>query len=173
MRRHLAVLAAVLLVTFPAQRAAGDPAFSLYLVRHAEKTSEADDPGLSRSGRKRAERLARWLSGQRIGAIWSSDYLRSRATAQPLASRLGIPIGLYDPQRLTALAGELLRRGEPALVVGHSNTTPELAALLCGCPVAPMPDTEYERLIQVTIDGAERRVQEYDQRALFGLPGAP
>ena len=36
------------------------------------------------------------------------------------------------------------------LVVGHSNTAPDIAAALCGCAVAPMPETEYGRRMAVT-----------------------
>jgi broad specificity phosphatase PhoE len=149
------------------------PQFALYLIRHAEKTEHAEDPGLTKAGRRRAQRMAGWLADKHITAIWSSDYLRSRATAQPLADRLGIPVRLYDPQQLDAFSAELLHGAETALVVGHSNTTPELASLLCGCPVTAMADSDYERFFRVTVSGPGRHLREYDQRRLAGPPGRP
>lgn len=146
------------------------PEFALYLIRHAEKTEHADDPGLTHAGRLRAQRMARWLIDKHITAIWSSDYLRSRATAQPLADVLGIPIRLYDPLQLGAFSARLVQGAETALVVGHSNTTPELASLLCGCPVTAMAENDYERFFRVTVSGPGRYLREYDQRRLPGPP---
>ena len=161
-RLLLLTLAVLACSTATVPAAGAQPEFALYLLRHAEKTEEANDPGLTDAGRQRAQRMARWFSGQQIAAIWSSDYLRSRATAQPLADLLNIPIRLYDPQQLDVFSAELLQNAETALVVGHSNTTPELASLLCGCPVEAMPDDEYERFFRVTVNGPDRQLLKYD-----------
>ncbi|MBA2238793.1 MAG: hypothetical protein H0W24_08890, partial [Lysobacter sp.] len=37
------------------------------------------------------------------------------------------------------------------LVVAHSNTAPAIAWALCGCAVAPMPETEYDRRMTVHV----------------------
>lgn len=67
----------------------------LVLVRHAEpvKIVEADgpaDPHLTERGRSQAERLAAYLSVERIDGVWSSPMVRARETAAPLAAALGI-----------------------------------------------------------------------------------
>lgn len=168
----------LLLVLAAASAAAGHhaghrPEFTLYLVRHAEKTAAVEDPGLTEAGSERSRWLAMWLADKRLRSIWSSDYLRSRATAQPAAEAMDMDLRLYDPRQLEAFARTLLQQAETALVVGHSNTTPQLASLLCECPVAPMEDSEHDRLIVVVSDAHGRRLQEYDQRELMGLPRNP
>jgi hypothetical protein len=117
-------------------------AFSLVLVRHAEKAAESADPPLSAAGRERALRLADRLEAMGIEAVWSSDYRRTRATAIPLASRLGLEVRAYDPRALAA---------------------PDLAALLCGCAVEPMGHDDYDRLLIIQVEGSARRLLERRQ----------
>ncbi|NIP19208.1 MAG: histidine phosphatase family protein [Xanthomonadales bacterium] len=155
----------------PGTRAgAPDDGFDLYLVRHAEKTPDPDDPALTGAGALRAQRLAEGLAGQGIEAIWTSDYRRTRETAAPLAARLGLDPRLYDPRNLEELADRLRQAGRSALVVGHSNTTPQLAALLCACETAPMDESEYDRLLIVTIHGSSASLREAGQVEFTG-PG--
>ena len=72
-------------------------------------------------------------------------------TAQPLAGTLGLSITLYDPHDLPGLAARLREREETAIVIGHSNTTPELARIL-GASATDMDESEYDRLIVVSGD---------------------
>ena len=143
--------------------------YALYLVRHAEK-ADGPDPGLTPAGVARAEWLSDWLSQREVAAVWSSDYRRSRQTADPAASALGLSVQLYDPRHLEEQDRTLLSRAENALVVGHSNTTPELATMLCQCPVSPMSDSEYDHIIVVTVQGAQRTVSELDANVLRPSP---
>jgi len=146
---------------------AGD-SYEIYLVRHAEKqTDGGKDPGLTDAGIFRAEQLATWFQDRDIREIWSSDYRRSRGTAQPLVSRLGLELTLYDPRDLPALAENLLDERRNALVVGHSNTTPELARLLCGCVISDMDESEYDRLIVIVVTDGNKRVETLIQDTLF------
>ena len=63
----------------------------LLLVRHAlpMRVATVDgspaDPGLSEIGRVQAERLAAWLEGERLDAIYESPLRRARETAAPIA----------------------------------------------------------------------------------------
>jgi phosphohistidine phosphatase SixA len=177
-RRRLAV-AAALWAAIALSAAAADrnaPAaepYVIYLVRHAEKADSHSDPGLTPEGQERAARLGAWLANKKLAAIWSSDYRRTRETAAPAADRLGLQIRTYDPHDLNRLAGLLLAAAENALVVGHSNTTPELAALLCRCQVPAMSDTEYDRLIEITVAGDRRDLAERDQGAFREARGTP
>jgi broad specificity phosphatase PhoE len=145
--------------------------YTLYLVRHAEKlVNDGNDPALSDAGIARAEQLAIWLQDKNLRDIWSSDYRRSRDTAGPLVSRLGLGLTLYDPHDLPALARDLRENRRNALVVGHSNTTPELARLLCQCLIDDMDDAEYDRLIVVSFADGETRVETLTQSTLLPAP---
>ena len=63
---------------------------------------------------------------------------------------------MYDPSDLLGITETIKAAPGVHLVVGHSNTTPELAALLSGQIMDRMPETEYDRLIEIQLgkDGA-------------------
>lgn len=129
---------------------------AVFLVRHAEKTAEKNDPGLTEAGKARAIALADRLQGEGITHIHSSDYIRTRETAAPLAERLGLEVALYDPRDLPAMAAKLKSIPGRHLVVGHSNTTGELTELLGGDGGTPIvEETEYDRLYVVTMETGE------------------
>lgn len=146
---------AALLRMLSGQRAAADEAPEpalVFLVRHAEKQAAGDDPALTGAGRQRADELARLLGESGIGAIYSTDFARTRATAAPVASTLGLRTTLYDWDEMGALAALLKRPGARSLVVGHSDTTPELVGILGGDPGAPIDESgEYDRLYLVQL----------------------
>lgn len=124
----------------------------VFLVRHAEKVDASADPELSQVGAERAVDLAAVLRDSGIERIHSSDYIRTRDTAAPLAVALGLEVELYDPRDLEALAVRLEEGGGRHLVVGHSNTTPNVVELLGGEPGAEIDEaSEYDRLYVVTI----------------------
>jgi len=88
-----------------------------------------------------------------ITNIHSSDTKRTRDTAAPLAKRLGLEVEIYDPRDLPAMATKLKAASGRHLVVGHSNTTPQLTELLGGDGGTPIVEaTEYDRLYIVTTD---------------------
>ncbi|HEX6202017.1 MAG TPA: hypothetical protein VF100_03370, partial [Thermoanaerobaculia bacterium] len=68
---------------------------------------------------------------------------------------------IYDPRRLAELAAAL-RAGEgTVLVVGHSNTTPELVRLLGGDPGAPIAHDEHDRLYRVDPASGETTLERF------------
>jgi phosphohistidine phosphatase SixA len=143
-------LAATLLGCSPAPAPPAGPESVFFLVRHAEKADQSEDPPLTEQGRLRAEGLARLLKDAGVERIYSSDFTRTRETAAPLADALGLEVVSYDPKALSALADVLLSSSGRSLIVGHSNTTPELAGLLGGAPGPPIPEDEYDRLYVLT-----------------------
>lgn len=121
----------------------------IYLVRHAEKQA-GDDPALTAPGELRATTLATLLGQARIGAIFSTETRRTRATAQPLAQRLGLTVQTYDAkQQAQTLAAKLKPLTGAVLVVGHSNTLSETVRLLGGDPGQDIADHEFDRLYQL------------------------
>jgi len=124
----------------------------VFLVRHAEKVDASKDPELSESGKKRSEDLAAVLRSAGLGHVHSTDFIRTRETAAPVATLSGVEIETYNPKDLEGFAKELKEAGGRHLVVGHSNTTPELTKLLGGDPGAEIDEkSEYDRLYIVTI----------------------
>lgn len=118
--------------------------YKLYLVRHAEK-DPGENPGLTDAGRERANKLAQTSERLQFKRIYTTDYRRTRETAQPSAQVLGLDLTLYHPNDLEMLAATLKSRKESALIVGHSNTTPQLARLLGLETAKPMAESDYDR----------------------------
>ena len=142
--------------------------YTLYLIRHAEKQADGSrDPALTEIGKNRSEQLAVWFQDKNITEIWSSDYKRTRDTAMPLATGLDLELTIYDPRNLPDLVKKLRRHQRTALIVGHSNTTPELARLLCDCSVTDMDESEYDRLIVISVVGSRLQVRTLQQNHLF------
>lgn len=105
------------------------------LVRHAEKdvsaTADRVDPDLTQIGRERAVRLVATIKRYKPGAIYSSDFKRTRDTASPMAARRKKDVQIYDPKKLTELLTTMMvSKTKRFLVVGHNTTTPALANLI-------------------------------------------
>ena len=162
----------------PAKVAAADTV--VVVVRHAEKlvaTVQAgsvkpdEDPPLTPAGEARAAALSDALADADVKAIYSTPFRRTRQTAAPLAARSGIEITSYDPHTAAPeLAQRILRehRGRTVLVVGHSNTVPDIVTAFSGTKVEAIEDATYGRLFVVTISPAgEARLLR------LGFPPAP
>lgn len=129
----------------------------IYLVRHGEKEATGKDPALTPQGQSRAQNIATILHKAGIGSIFSSATLRTRQTAAPLAQRSGLPVQEYDPAAPKALVQTVMAQNGAVLVVGHSNTVPDLVRLFGGVPGADIADNEFDRLYQL-IRGADGAV---------------
>ena len=123
---------------------------AIYLVRHGEKASIGQDPALTPQGQQRAQTIATILQRAGVQAIFSTPTARTLQTAQPLAQQLGLTVEQYDPAKPKALVARVKAVQGPALVVGHSNTLPELVRLFGGEPGHDIADDEYDRLYQLT-----------------------
>ncbi len=134
---------------------------TVYLVRHAEKAAvPGADPPLSEAGTKRAEELVRTLSKADIKTILTSQFLRTKHTAEPLAKQLGIaatvvPVKMagreLSPDYLKEMAERATSGGGNALIVGHSNTVPELIKALGGDVAPAIDESVYDDLFVVTV----------------------
>ncbi len=168
----------------------------LLLARHAEQEAEPGNPSLSERGRARAEALADIGQAWNVRAVYSTDFCRTAQTAQALASRQAVPIvvqatgssaasleGCSPPISSPAFfldpgirgAEGLLRwvlenhAGEPVLIVGHSNTVPELLAEL-GVGDFEISEDQYDRLFLATYD-SERGARVVERS--YGEESAP
>lgn len=127
-------------------------------TRHAEKMKSDDsDPSLNEEGQKRADKLLRLLGQyETIDAVYSTDYKRTRETAQPVAVYFQIPVKIYNPRELESFKNQLLAKhhSEVVLIVGHSNTTPALINLVMGQDrVEQIDESDYSNMYVITIDG--------------------
>ncbi len=121
------------------------------LVRHGEKVDESRDAALSTAGRARALALSAMLKDAGIEAVYSTDTIRTRETARPTADRISKPVEIYDGDELPVFAKALRERGGRVLIVGHSDTTPELVQHLGGDPGPPIASHEYDRMYVLTL----------------------
>ncbi len=133
-----------------------DIATTVYLVRHAEKAKDGTrNPNLTEAGKARAQAIANELKDKNISTIYSTDYKRTQQTAQPLAEALGLEIISYHPGNLEDLKNKILKEhiyGEGILVVGHSNTTPDLANLIIGHQqFESIDESDYNNLFKIEI----------------------
>ena len=127
-------------------------ATTILLVRHAEKsTLQVGDVSLSTAGSLRAKELARVVGEADIDTIVVTPYRRNRETAAPLAQRLGDSLLVIDPVDETVRRLRADFRGKTVLVVGHSNTVPQIVAALTGREQPPFEEGEYDRLDVVTL----------------------
>lgn len=129
-----------------------------YIVRHAEKASTAtmtsnsmtSDVPLSDAGKQRAEALKETLKKEKIHYIFSTNYIRTKSTVQPLSIELDVPIEIYDPSD-KSFVSRLKSLDKDALIVGHSNTIDDLVNELLGRKEinGDVPDSEYGNLFIV------------------------
>jgi phosphohistidine phosphatase SixA len=130
------------------------------LVRHAEKMAEpAGDPPLSPAGEQRARDLVAALRDQHLDAIITTQYVRTKETAAPIATELHI-----IPEVVSSVAGQnhaqavadAIRKhaGQTVLVVGHSNSVPQIIAALGAPSVGVICDSSYDQLFVVTMSAA-------------------
>jgi broad specificity phosphatase PhoE len=138
---------------------------TVVLIRHAEKQVGAiSDAPLSPPGEVRAARLAQMFGDAstfgRVQKIYVTDTRRTQQTAAGVAQRLGLTPEIVTAKTdSTELARRVLRenRGGRALVVGHSNTVPEIVAALSDDQGVPaIGEEEFDTLYVVTVPSIGR-----------------
>jgi broad specificity phosphatase PhoE len=135
--------------------------FTIYLVRHAEKDLSANnpsDPPLTSCGERRSEKLSTFFGAVDLDAVYSTDYTRTKSTAQPTAQSKKLEVIEYDGGSLEEFSKCLLKKKQDALVVGHSNTTAVLAGLLADQELGEFDLSIYNRVYQVVIYKGDGRL---------------
>ena len=128
---------------------------AVFVVRHAERADAGTkpppgaDPDLSAMGRARAESLAAMLKEARIGQIFITEFKRTRQTAEPLAKLLGVEPTVVTQKEGLALVDRLKSATGNVLVVGHSNTVPEVIKGLGIAETISIAETEFDNLFIV------------------------
>lgn len=163
---------------------------TLLVIRHAEKSDDPDDAGLTPAGQARALAYVAYfqtltLDSARVAApSWliakadEAESRRARLTLEPLAAVLGLPI---DTELREEQARELAQRlreearydGATTLVCWSHKHLPKLAKAL-GAPGSLLPDEwpedVFDWLLRLDYDAAGELVSatRHEQRLMFG-----
>jgi phosphohistidine phosphatase SixA len=117
------------------------------LIRHADvPAGGGTDPSLNPAGLARAQELRHVLRDAGISAIFVTQFQRSRQTAAPLAADLGLVPTIGDDVALTIDALRNRPASSVALVVGHTNTLPQISAALGNSSMPAIGAAEFDRL---------------------------
>lgn len=150
--RQWQICVAILLLSGVAATALAQPK-EIFLVRHAERAAISGrvpaDTGLSPEGKTRAEHLAQRLKEAGIRAIFTSEYKRTRETAAPLARSLRIQPEIVAAGDLRSLLSKINATSGNVLVVGHSNTLPQIIAALGVRSKVGISESDYDNLFIV------------------------
>lgn len=128
-----------------------------YIVRHAEKAAPnaamSSNVPLSDAGVARAFALKEELQNKKITTIYSTNTIRTKSTAEPLSSALGVPVGIYGPMPDPAFMRKLRDGKGNVLIVGHSNTVDDVVNMLTGeKKYSDLKDSVYNHLYVVKIN---------------------
>lgn len=119
------------------------PGPSFYVMRHLHTSAGESDPGLSAEGLSQARRLADWFASDPPATIYVSTTRRAQQSAAPLAAKLGIVLKLYDPADTPGLVAEVMKEPGTILIVGHSNSVPDIVEQLGGARPAPLTHEDF------------------------------
>lgn len=135
-RFHHLLIALLLVVAAVPVAAAQDVVF---IVRHAERADGGRpagmskgpaDPDLSEAGHARATRLAAMLKEADVRHIYVTQFKRTQQTAAPLAAAAHVDPTVVSSKEIDALVRQVQAADGPSLVVGHSDSVPEILKAL-------------------------------------------
>lgn len=157
------MLSVAMLLASAAEAIAAGPQV-VFMVRHAERavaapagataaekpmTAASDDPPLSIPGHERAVRLAAILRSADVRHVFTTEYLRTRQTAVPTADARHLEIVAIPAKDPDALLTKIRQATGNVLVVGHSNTIPDLLKALGIKDDITIAEAEYDNLFVV------------------------
>ena len=121
---------------------------TIFVVRHAEKAQGGNekDPDLSEAGRARADSIAGVLKDAGITAIYATELKRTQQTAEPLARALQLEVTVVPAKETATLTSKVKATAGSALVVGHSNTIPQILQALGATATLTIGDDDYDNL---------------------------
>ncbi|MGZ2452746.1 phosphohistidine phosphatase SixA [Rhizobium ruizarguesonis] len=127
----------------------------IFVLRHADRDPAAD--ALSPAGIKRALFLAHMLFGSGVSEAYCSDAQRTHETLAPLKQLLGSQLAVTEFSASTpdgpeghiqavVAAAAALPATAIAIAVSHSNTVGPIIQGLGGDNIAPIGESEFDRL---------------------------
>lgn len=130
-----------------------------YIVRHAEKAEATANTGsdvpLNDIGKERAKAIMEIMANKKIAYVFSTNTIRTKSTAQPIADHFHLSIETYGPRPDSAFISLLKTKKKNTLIVGHSNTIDDVVNMLCNKKEidGDLPETEYNKLFIVKKKG--------------------
>jgi len=124
-----------------------------YLIRHSEKdrsNPDNEDPELTTAGLSRAKLWQEYFDSIPLSGIYSTGYKRTFQTIIPTAASKSLNPIIYPPHDL--VDDNFIARSNSGrwLIVGHSNTVPELTNTLMSIDsLKDIPDSLNSRLYRV------------------------
>ena len=155
--KRAVVLALLLVAGMAGQVRAADQV--IFVVRHAERADQGapaapmtsqgtipNDPSLSEAGKARAAKLAALLASADIKHIFATEFKRTRETAAPLAAKLKLEAVMSASRDPQPLIDAVRKATGNVLIVGHSNTVPDVLKRLGVKDAITIAETEYDNL---------------------------
>ena len=150
----LALLPALAACAGPASTAtptASEPTY--FVMRHLHTPQGERDPDLLAEGQAAAQRPVQMLERERPAIIYVSTFKRTQQTAAAVAARYGLTPIVYDPADTAGLIARVRAGPFPVLIVGHSNTVPDIVEQLGGPRPAPLSHPDFGDLWRIGADG--------------------
>lgn len=125
----------------------------IFILRHGEKTDDAaEDPELSDAGIKRSQYWKKVLQHTTFDQVFTTEFKRNIQTANLIASNSSVKPELYYPMSFDVLNFMNQIKGQTVLIIGHSNTIPDMVnRLINETKYPPMSHQNYNILYTITI----------------------
>jgi broad specificity phosphatase PhoE len=123
-----------------------------YISRHAEKANSSGNTPLSTAGFARADALRDTLINKGIDNIFVSTALRTQQTAAPTAQAISITPVIEGSTQDLIQRLKNMRDQRQVLVVGHSNTVPQIIDALMDSPQnIQISENEFDNLFIIRV----------------------
>ena len=129
----------------------------VFALRHADRTPDPQDD-LTPKGLARAKLLARMLGESGVSTAFCSSAKRTQMTVQPLRDVLGerltiVKVSTSSPTHVQDIVDGVtaLTDDAVAIIVGHSDTVPEIIRKLTATTVDEIKAGEFDKLFVLAI----------------------
>jgi 2,3-bisphosphoglycerate-dependent phosphoglycerate mutase len=138
---------------------------TFYIVRHAEKADNSNDPQLSQQGIDRAVDLEKYLAAKKLDSVFTSTFKRTMLTGLTVSLPRGIPQLSIDQQNQQTLNNFIqrmksIKTNKGILIVGHTNTVPTIVQGLSGQSIAAIAENDYDNIYIVEIKNGNVLLQQ-------------
>jgi DNA-binding winged helix-turn-helix (wHTH) protein/broad specificity phosphatase PhoE len=125
----------------------------IFILRHTEKADDSENPDLSAKGIERAKYWKKVLQHTEIDHVYTTDFKRNIETALLISDNNSVKPELYYPMSFDVQKFLKLIKGETVLIIGHSNTIPDMVnRLINENKYPPMSHKNYNILYLITIN---------------------